>query len=331
MDQLLAIRVFARVVEAGTFTKAADSLQMPNATVTKLIQSLEAHLGVKLLQRTTRRVSVTPDGAAYYDKTMRLLKELSAIDAGFGVAQGRPRGHLRIDTGGSLATLIIVPALSEFLRRYPEIQIDLGVSDRHVDLISDNVDCVIRGGLLSDMSLIARQIGKAPWVTCATPAYLQKHGVPTHPDELDSEGHRVVRYLSARTGRVMPMCFAKGTEKIEISGKYAVGVNESNAHFAAGAAGLGIIHTFAYTARAHIERGELIEILQDWQPAPYPFYVVYPPNRHLSNRLRVFIDWIAGRFAALSINAAPAGPPASGHTKQALPPPARAETPARKQ
>jgi DNA-binding transcriptional LysR family regulator len=297
MDQLLAIRVFARVVEAGTFTKAADSLQMPNATVTKLIQSLESHLGVKLLQRTTRRVSVTPDGAAYYEKTGRLLKELGDIDGSFGTERVKPRGHLRIDCGGSTASLLLIPALPDFLRRYPDIQIDLGVSDRHVDLISDNVDCVIRGGVLTDLSMIGRQIGAASWVTCATPAYLALHGVPAHPDELSS-GHRVVNYLSARTGRAMPLHFIKDGEKVDIALRHMVGVNESNAHYAAGLAGLGVIQTFSYNAKAQIASGELIAILPDWQPAPYPFYVVYPPNRHLSNRLRVFIDWIAERFAA---------------------------------
>ncbi|MES2072579.1 MAG: LysR family transcriptional regulator [Pseudomonadota bacterium] len=298
MDQLLAIRAFARVVEAGTFTKAADSLQMPNATVTKLIQSLETHLGVKLLQRTTRRVSVTPDGAAYYEKTARILKELGDIDTSFGTAQSKPHGHLRIDTGSSLASLVIIPALPEFLARYPDIRIDLGVSDRHVDLVSDNVDCVLRGGQLTDLSLIARQIGEASWVTCATPAYLQQHGIPRHPQEL--EQHAIVNYMSARTGRVVPMHFARGPEKLEISGPHAIGVNESNAHLAAGLAGLGIIHTFAYMAQPHIDSGALVPILQDWRPAPYPFYVVYPPNRHLSNRLRVFIDWIAERFNTLA-------------------------------
>ena len=135
MDQLLAIRAFARVVEAGSFTKAADSLDMPNATLTKLVQSLEAHLRVKLLQRTTRRVSVTPEGAAYYEKTMRLLKELDDVDTSFSATQSRPRGHLRIDAGSSLASLVLIPALPEFFARYPDIHIDVGVSDRHVDLV----------------------------------------------------------------------------------------------------------------------------------------------------------------------------------------------------
>jgi DNA-binding transcriptional LysR family regulator len=298
MDQLLAIRAFARVVEAGSFTKAADSLQMPNATMSKLIQSLELHLGVKLLQRTTRRVAVTADGAAYYEKTMLLLRQLDHLDTSFGAAQSKPRGLLRIECGGSLATLVIIPALPEFLARYPEIRIDLGVSDRHADLIGEHIDCVIRGGVLTDLSLVARHIGNVSWVTCASPAYLRQRGVPQHPAELEKD-HVVVSYLSARSGRVIPMQFARGKEKLEITGRRTVGVNESNAHLAAGLAGLGVIHTFAYTAQAHIDSGALLPVLQDWQPAPYPFHVAYPPNRHLSNRLRVFIDWLAERFAAL--------------------------------
>lgn len=298
MDQLLAIRGFARVVEAGTFTKAADSLGMPNATLTKLIQSLEAHLRVKLLQRTTRRVSVTPEGAAYYEKTQRLLKELDDVDTSFSATQSRPRGHLRIDCGGSTASLVLIPALPEFFARYPDIQVDLGVSDRQVDLVGDNVDCVIRGGVLTDMALVGRKIGATNWVTCATPAYLALHGVPAHPDDL-AKDHILVSYFSARTNRVVPMHFSDQGRAFDVTGKRAIGVNESNTHLAAGLAGLGILQTFSYTAKAHIESGALVPILEQWQPAPYSFHVVYPPNRHLSNRLRVFIDWIADRFPTL--------------------------------
>jgi DNA-binding transcriptional LysR family regulator len=298
MDQLQAIRAFARVVEAGTFTKAADSLGMPNATLTKLVQGLEAHLRVKLLQRTTRRVSVTPEGAQYYEKTQRLLKELDDVDASFSAVHSRPRGHLRVDMGSSVASQLVLPALPAFRARYPDIRIDLGVSDRHVNLIGDNVDCVIRGGALTDLSLIGRQIGSAAWVTCATPGYLNSRSLPRHPRDLE-DGHLLVNYLSARTGRAVPMQFARGAEKIEIASSASVGVNESNAHCAAGLAGLGVIQTFAYAAQQHIDSGALVPLLQDWQPAPYPFYVVYPSNRHVSNRLRVFIDWVADRFATL--------------------------------
>jgi DNA-binding transcriptional LysR family regulator len=298
MDQLQAIRAFARVVEAGSFTKAADTLGMPNASLTKSIQALEAHLRVKLLLRTTRRVSVTPEGAQYYEKTQRLLKELDDVDASFSAAQTRPRGHLRVDMGSSIANLVLLPALPAFLARYPDIRIDLGVSDKHVNLIGDNVDCVIRGGELTDLSLVGRQIGSASWVTCATPAYLREHGTPQHPSELE-EGHAIAQYLSTRTGRGIPLNFARRGERVEVAGGRSVGVNESNAHIAAGVAGLGIIQTFKYAAAPYIESGALVPILEKWQPERYPFYVVYPSNRYVSNRLRVFIDWAADLFATL--------------------------------
>lgn len=271
----------------------------------RLAEAADRHLGGEvgeqafLLQRTTRRVSVTPEGAEYYEKTMRLLKELEDVDTSFSAAQSRPRGHLRIDMGSSIANLLVVPALPEFLARYPDIRVDVGVSDRLVDLVGDNVDCVIRGGALTDMSMIGRQIGEASWVTCATPGYLKERGIPTHPEQLEKE-HLVVSYLSARTNRMVPMNFAQAGQKVEVFGTPAIGVNESNAHVAAGLAGLGVIQTFVYAAKRHIDSGALVPILEDWQPAPYPFYVVYPHNRHLSNRLRVFIDWIADRFSALA-------------------------------
>lgn len=298
MDQLLAMRAFARVVEAGSFTKAAETLGMPNASLTKSIQSLEAHLRVKLLQRTTRRVSVTPEGAQYYEKTQRLLKELEDVDASFSAAQSKPRGHLRVDIGSSTASLVLLPALPDFLASYPDIRIDLGVSDKHANLIGENVDCVIRGGELTDLSLVGRQIGSASWVTCATPEYLRIHGIPKHPSEL-KEGHSVVQYLSTRTARGIPLHFEKKGEKVELAGVRSVGVNESNAHVAAGLAGLGVIQTFRYAAAPHLAAGTLVPILEKWQPARYPFYVVYPASRYVSNRLRVFIDWTADLFSAL--------------------------------
>jgi LysR family transcriptional regulator for bpeEF and oprC len=295
MNQLMAIRAFARVVEAGSFTKAADSLDMPNATLSKLVQELEAHLGVRLLQRTTRRVTVTQEGQHYYEKTALILGDLEDVDTSFTIARSKPRGHLRIDVGGSTAREVLVPALPEFLALYPDIRIDLGVSDRSVDLISDNVDCVIRGGPLDNSSLIARAIGQAKMVTCATPAYLKQHGVPAYPEELKN-GHKLVAYVSTLNNRAMPFRFLRDGEKTDIKVEHRVGINESNAHLAAGLAGLGIIQTFAYAAGPALKDGTLVEILKKWRPAPYPFHVVYPQSRHVTHRLRVFIDWLAQTF-----------------------------------
>src|SRR3954453_15105180 len=181
MDQLAAMRAFARIVETGSFSKASDSLGLPRATVTKLIQSLEAHLRTSLLNRSTRRVAVTADGAAYYDRAARLLAEIEELDGTLASSQLRPKGRLRIDVPPALARDVIVPALDDFFGRYPEIQLDIGASDRPADLVAENVDCVIRGGTISDPSLIARKIAVLEMVTCAAPSYLARHGEPRHP------------------------------------------------------------------------------------------------------------------------------------------------------
>ena len=209
MDQIQAMRIFVRVVEAGTFTRAADSLNLPKATVTKHVHALEERLRVKLLNRTTRRVTVTPDGAAYYDRTVRLLTDLDDIEASMTNARANPRGRLRIDVGTSVAQLLIIPQLAEFHARYPDIQVDLGVSDRVVDLIGDNVDCVFRGGELSDQSLVARRIGNLEFITAAAPAYLERKGTPTHPLEIE-EKHASVIYFSPQSGRHYPLEFRRG-------------------------------------------------------------------------------------------------------------------------
>jgi DNA-binding transcriptional LysR family regulator len=295
MDQLQAIRAFSRVVEAGSFTRAADSLDMPNATMSKLVQELEAHLGVRLLQRTTRRVTVTPEGEDYYAKASRVLKNLEDIDSSFNLGRSKPRGHLRIDVGGSTARDVLIPLLPEFMAQYPDIRIDLGVSDRSVDLIGDNVDCVIRGGALDNSSLVARSIGHATMVTCATPGYLKHYGTPAYPDELKN-GHRLISYVSAQNGRAVPFRFERKGEKVEIKLEHRIGINESNAHLAACVAGLGIVQTFSYAAKTALDEGTLVEILAKWRPAAYPFHVVYPQSRYVTHRLRVFIDWLVERF-----------------------------------
>ena len=292
MDQIQAMRIFVRVVEAGTFTRAADSLSLPKATVTKHVQALEERLRVKLLNRTTRRVTVTPDGAAYYDRTVRLLTDLDDIEASMTNARANPRGRLRIDVGTSVAQLLIIPQLAEFHARYPDIQVDLGVSDRTVDLIGDNVDCVIRGGELSDQSLVARRIGNLEFITVAAPAYLERKGTPTHPLEIE-EKHASVIYFSPQSGRHYPLEFRRGDESIDITGPYQLSVNEANAYVTSIVAGLGIGQITSWQAQRYLASGALVQLLPDWTQPLLPVYVVYPPNRHLSAKVRAFVDWTA--------------------------------------
>jgi LysR family transcriptional regulator for bpeEF and oprC len=296
MDQIQAMRIFVRVVEAGTFTRAADSLDLPKGTVTKHIQALEARLRVKLLNRTTRRVTVTPDGAAYFERAARLINDFDDLEGSMANAQASPKGRLRIDVGTSVASQVIIPALWSFCDRYPDIQVDLGASDRTVDLIGDNVDCVIRAGDLVDQSLVARRIGNLPWVTVASPAYLQRHGTPAHPDELEKK-HLVIGFFMGSTRRTYPHAFRKGDAQMEVAGPYRLSVNDGNAHMAAVLAGFGVTQTLSFAAAPRLASGELVEVLADWAPPPLPVHVVYPPNRHLSPKVRAFVDWAAELFA----------------------------------
>ena len=298
MNQLQAIRCFARVVETSSFTRAADSLGIPKATVSKLVMDLETHLNVMLLQRSTRKVVPTADGLAYYKGTASLVRELEDFDSEFSGAHIRPHGKIRVSVGGTTGRMILLPALSHFFDLYPDIQIDLGVSDRAVDLVDENIDCVIRGGDMSQLSVVSRRIGSAAWVTCATPEYLAKYGTPQHPNDL-FDGHRIIGYHSARTDRTVASRFVKGAEIIEVDGPYSISVNDGAARAAAGLGGMGILQTFAYAIRSELDAGRLVPILQDWSPEPYPFHVIYPPNRKMSNRLRVFIDWLVELFAGV--------------------------------
>lgn len=292
---LLAIRVFNRVVETGGFTRAADSLRMPKATVTKLIQSLEDHLQTKLFKRTTRSVSVTPEGECYYQRTVKWLAELEQMEGSMTESQSAPQGVLRIDVGGATARQLLLPALPDFIARYPQIQIDLGVGDRLIDLINDSADCVIRSGPLADSSLIARRLFELEWVTCATPAYLAHYGTPQHPCDLEL-GYPLAHYRHALNDRILPLHFVDRGKEIDIQHRYHVSVNESNALLAAALAGLGIIQTFRFMAQPHLDSGELVSLLHDWQPQAEQMYVVYPSNRHLSAKMRVFIDWAIETF-----------------------------------
>jgi len=297
MDQLAAMRAFSRVVEAGTFTRAAEMLGMPKPTLSKLIQGLEAHLRTKLLNRTTRRVTVTADGAAYYDRAVRILADLDELDSNMTLSQASPKGRLRIDISASLALLILIPALPRFHARYPDIQIDLGVTDRPVDLVGENVDCVVRAGEITDQSLIARRIAEFHFVFCAAPSYLAQHGAPRHPAELE-RNHAMVGYFSSGAARPFRLTFVRGDEQEEIAGRTIVAVNDGNAYLAAGLAGLGVVAVPHFTVEQHLGAGTLVPVLPEWSMPAVPLYVVYPPNRHLSTKLRIFVDWVAELFAA---------------------------------
>lgn len=292
MDRFDAMRAFARVVEAGSFTKAAQTLHMSKTTVTQLIQQLESRLRVRLLHRTTRKLGVTPDGAVYYERVIRLLADMEDAENSLSSAAMTPRGRLRVDVPSPLARLILVPALSAFHARYPDIQIDMGVSDREVDLIGDNVDCVLRGGQITDQSLIARHVGDLQIGVYVAPSYVERLGAPAHPRELQNTDHCIVGFLSSRTSKIDPLVLCSENERIEITGNYVLAVDDGNAYLEAGLVGLGVIALPNYMAAAHQAVGALIPLFTQWRISPMPLYLAFPPNRHVNAKLRVFIDWI---------------------------------------
>ncbi|WMJ70451.1 LysR family transcriptional regulator [Stenotrophomonas sp. 24(2023)] len=297
MNKLQAMEVFVQVVDAGGFTRAAETLKLPKATVSTLIQALETSLAATLLNRTTRRVSVTAEGAAYYERCVRILADVRDADDSLFHTRLRPSGRLRVDAPTGLANDVLVPALPDFLARYPEIQLELGCSDRQVDLVEEGVDCAIRGGRrLADSNLVARRIGTMHYATCASPGYLQKHGRPLHPHDLVQ--HRCINYFSVRSGRAFDWYFARGGEQLQFALPSQMALSDSHAYTAAGAAGLGIVQMARFLMAAMIDDGRLLPVLEDWTNEPLPIHVVYPQNRHLPAKVRVFVDWAAALFAA---------------------------------
>lgn len=291
MDHLQAIRIFTRVVETGGFSKAAQSLDIPNATVSKWIRLLEEHLGLKLLERTTRRVTVTSYGTAYYERVRPLLIELDDIEATLAHGHASPRGVLRVDTGGSIASALLIPALSDFQMKYPEIQVHLSVTDRTLNLIAENIDCAIRGSG-GDPDLVTHQIGELGICTCASPAYLARYGTPKHPQDIVKKKMPVAGYFSANTGLTSSLGFRRGDERLTLEDvNYGVLVSESNAHLAAVLNGLGLVNTFDFMVQEAIDAGRLVPILEEWRPDPHPAYVVYPPSRRHSTKVQVFVEW----------------------------------------
>lgn len=295
MDRFNAMRVFTRIVELGGFAKAADSLQLPRASVTILIKQLEAHLGVQLLQRTTRQVSPTLDGAAYYQRCVSLLTDLEETEAVFSTSRRNPRGTLRVDMPAGIGRFIVIPALPEFTERYPQINLEIGLNDRTVDLIREGVDCVVRGGLALDESLVARPLVMMHQVTCASPGYLQRFGVPQTMAEL--AGHQIVEYVSSTTGKRFGLEFQLGTELREVDLPKRIAVNSADGYLAACEAGYGLVQTPYYHVARQLAAGSLVEVLPQLQPPTLALTALYPPHRQLSTRVRVFVDWLVALCA----------------------------------
>jgi LysR family transcriptional regulator for bpeEF and oprC len=290
LDRIDLFRTFARVVECASFTRAADTLGLPRSSVSAAVIDLEARVGARLLHRTTRKVSPTQDGAAFYDRCLRLIADVEETEGLFRQTAVGPSGRLRIDVPGRIGRLIIAPALPEFLDRHSQLDVDLRVTDRAINLVEDSVDCVLRVGPLSDSGLIARKVGDLALINVASIGYLDRHGTPGAPGDLGA--HFAVNYASPSTGRVEEWEWTEDDETRTLPMRSRVTVNSAEAYIACCLAGLGLIQIPAYDVKRHLDAGEFVEVMPDYRAAPMPMTLLYPHRQHLSRRLQVFVDWL---------------------------------------
>lgn len=297
MDRLDAMRLLVRVIDRRSFTAAAADLGMPRSTATEAIRRLERDLGCRLLERTTRHVAPTPDGEAYYRRCLSILTDIDEAEG--ALRGGEPAGLLRIDAHGALTRAFLLPRLPEFLAAYPQITLHIGQGDRLVDLVREGVDCVIRAGEPDDSGMIMRKLPDIPELTCASPDYLARYGIPTSPGDLD--GHAMVGFVSSRTGRVMPMEFQTEEGIREVTLPCRVTANEAETAHHLARLGYGLIQAPRYRFREDLARGALVEVLPGHPPPPLPLAAYYPQNRQMSPRVGVFLDWVATVFSAADL------------------------------
>lgn len=297
MDKVKAMQTFVRIVEANSFTKAAETLELPRASLTATLQNLEAFLGTQLLQRTTRRLSLTPDGAQYYQQCVEILGAIDASELAFrGPDAKRPQGKLRVALPGAVGRQLVMPHIAAFHALYPEVALAMSLSDRVVDLTQDGIDCALRVGTLQDSALIGRQIGTMRFVTCAAPAYLARYGTPRTLADLGR--HRAVVHFSGRTGRAFDWEFMVdgAVVKVDIGGP--ISVNDADASVCCALQGLGLAQAASYQVRGQLDSGALVQVLADTPPTDMPMSLVYPHGRMAAPKLSAFAGWLAGLFDA---------------------------------
>jgi DNA-binding transcriptional LysR family regulator len=293
MDRLDVMRLYTRIVDRRSFTLAAQDSEVPRSTATQVIKELETRLGVRLLQRTTRSVRSTLDGEAYYQRCVAILGEIEEAESAFRDA--KPRGLLRVDVHGTLARHFVLPALPTFLAEYPDLQLQMSEGDRLVDLVREGIDCVLRVGDLRDGAMIGRRVAMLTEVTCASPVYLARHGIPATLAEL--EGHVAVAFMSSATGAALPLEFTVEGALMSRVLPATVTVAAAESYVAAARLGLGLIQVPYYHVAADLGAGSLIEVLEQHRPSSTPVSLLYPHRRQLSLRVRVFIEWLVREFA----------------------------------
>jgi len=296
MDRLKAMQVFVRIVEANSYTKAAETLDLPRAALTATIQKLEAFLGTQLLLRTTRRLSLTPDGADYFRNCLEILQALEDAEGAFrGSQSSKPRGKLRVEVPGSVGRNVVIPRIGEFCRAYPDIDLVVSLNERVRDMRQEGMDCSVRVGELQDSSMVGRRLGNMTFLTCAAPAYLAERGTPHTLDDL--RAHRGVMHFSGRTGRPFDWDFMSGGSVSIVEVRGAIAVTDPDAYISCALQGMGLIQAARYQVRDHLASGALVEVLHAMPPTPMPISLLYPQGRMASPRLGVFAAWLAGVFS----------------------------------
>ena len=291
MDRIDHLRIFARIAACGSFSLAAEQLALPRATVSLAMQQLELRLGVRLLHRTTRRVGLTADGEALLDRASALVADMEDIEQQFHPTGRSIVGRLRVDVPSRIARRLMAPALPAFLEQYPQIGVELGSSDRMIDLVHEGVDCALRVGTLTPSSLVARAVGEFEVVNCASPDYLQRHGTPVGPEELPQ--HLAVDYVSPTSGRAAPWEWQEGSQTRSSAVPSRIAVNNAETYIACALAGMGLIQVPRFDVREHLHKGELVEVMPQARPAAMPVHLVHPHRRYPSQRLQVFLSWAA--------------------------------------
>ncbi len=295
MDKLQSMQALVNVVNAGTYTRAADLMNLPISTLTRLIQGLEAELKIRLLHRTSRKLALTAEGQAYYEGAIRVLEAVAALESDVTSASGKPHGKVRVEMAGSAAYHLVVPRLPEFFAAWPDIEVELAVGNRAVDLIAENVDCVVRLGPLMTDTLVARPAGWFDLLACASPEYLERHGTPASPEDI-ARDHTLIRMASPSTGRQFDYTLGRGERSVTLAGRHNLTVNDSTAAVQAAACGLGVLVTYGFMVRAGVAAGRLVALLPDWECERVAVHVAYPANRHLTHKVRVFVDWLIEVF-----------------------------------
>ncbi|MCE0966535.1 LysR family transcriptional regulator [Pseudomonas sp. NMI4491_12] len=296
MNKLELLRTFVRVSEVSSFTLAAESLRLPRSTVSEQVKALERLLGTQLFNRTTRRVQATQDGALLYERSKDLLSGMDEIESLFSADDAELAGRLRIDLPTMMARRVIIPALPQFLQRFPRLEVELSCTDRQVDLLREGFDCVMRIGALHDLDVVARPVGQLSMRNCASPAYLARYGVPQTPQEL--AGHQLVHYVRALGARSAGFEYLQGGELQYQAMAGVVTVNNAEAYSAACLAGLGLIQVPAVGVAEHLQRGELVSLLEDWQAPAMPVSLLYARQRHVPRRVQAFMQWLAAVLAS---------------------------------